>query len=92
MTTSHFNEYQEFANRELETACNLVGGLLETNWTGILKAVAENPESKGSVSISLKINHLTADTRNLKASISYSVKTSDEAECIVRNKEAEEAE
>ena len=85
MTTSHSNEYQEFANRELETACNLVGGLLETNWTGILKAVAEHPDSKGSVSISLKINHLSADTRNLKASISYSVKTSDEAECIVRN-------
>ena len=90
MTSHSENTYEELASRELETACNLVGGLLETNWTGILKAVADNPESRGSVSINLKINHLTPDTRNLKASISYSVKTTDEAECIVSNKQETE--
>jgi len=75
----------DFSEVELEKSINLIGGLLESNWHGIQKAIHDNPDSKCSVSISLKLNHLSSDIRNVKANVNYSVKSSDEAECIVNN-------
>jgi hypothetical protein len=85
------NAKPPFSELELEKASNLVANLLESNWHGIQKAVHESSEGKLSVSVSLKLNHYSVNAHNIKANISYAVKTADEAECIVqRDEEAEE--
>jgi hypothetical protein len=75
---------EDYNDIELEEAKALVGDILETHWTGILKAVTENEDQIGSVSIALKLDH-SGPTRNVKVKLSYAVKTTDETEKNVRN-------
>jgi hypothetical protein len=71
---------------ELEKAKELIGGLLEENWTGIQKALHENPEGKTTVSFNLYLNHTSADGRYVRAKLAYSLKSvSETAEVFVGN-------
>jgi hypothetical protein len=71
---------------ELEKAKELIGGLLEENWTGIQKAIHENPEGKTTVSFNLYLNHTSADGRYVKAKLAYNLKAKSEtAEVFVGN-------
>ena len=69
---------------ELQRAKGLVCDLLETHWKGIMQTVAASDDGQGAVSLGLKLDH-DGSNRLVKAKLSYSVKTSDEAEYIVRN-------
>lgn len=73
------NEYNKL---EFKAACTLLEILLERNWIGIQRAVHECPEERTSVSISLKLNHTSAEGRYLKAKLSYAVKTKSESDEI----------
>jgi len=80
---------QEFNTKELQTAQTLIAELLDSNWHGILTTIARSEDGTGSVSISLKLDHSGAN-RDLHAKLSFSQKTSDEAECSVKNPAQEE--
>lgn len=80
---------QEYNDAELETTQQIVANLLEGNWHGIMRSIAESEDSKGSVSFSLKLNHAVSP-RQVKAKLSYALKTSDEAEEYVKDPQQEE--
>lgn len=67
---------------EFERVNSLVTSLLETHWAGIQQAVADSEDATGSVSLSVKLDH-SGPARIVQTKLSYSVKTSDEAEAYV---------
>lgn len=71
-----------YSEVEFQRVSSLVNSLLETHWAGILQAVADSEDSTGSVSLSVKLDH-SGPARIVKTKLSYSVKTSDEAEAYV---------
>lgn len=73
-----------FAEAELDRTKGLIINLLDTHWNGILAAVKDSDDQIGSVSISVKLDH-SGQGRLVKAKLSYAVKTTDEAEYIVRD-------
>ena len=73
-----------FAEAELDRTKELIIELLDTHWRGILQAVKDSDDSVGSVSIGVKLDH-SGQGRLVKAKLSYAVKTTDEAEYIVRD-------
>jgi hypothetical protein len=75
---------ETYDERELAHAQTLIGELLETHWERIQGTVIRADDSTASVSINLKLDH-GGPTREVKVKLSYSVKTSDEAEAVVRN-------
>lgn len=81
--TQRFAKIQ-YSEKELAESIALVADLLTVNWTGIQKAIADTEESVGSVSLALKLDH-TGPMRSVKVRIGYSVKHSDEAECMVKD-------
>ncbi len=79
----------EYDEKELERAKSLISDLLDTHWRGVMTAVGSSDDSTGSVSIGLKLDH-SGTSRLVKSRLSYSVKTSDESEYIVRNPQQQE--
>jgi len=73
-----------YNDKELDETKKLVCELLDTHWLGILRAVADSDDHMGSVSVGIKLDH-DGSNRLVKARLSYAVKTSDEAEMIVRD-------
>lgn len=69
---------------EFDRVSSLVISLLASHWNGILQAVGDSEDSTGSVSISVKLDH-SGPARMVKTKLSYSVKTSDEAEAYVHD-------
>lgn len=76
------NSEAEYNEIEFKAAHTLLGILLERNWIGIQRAVHECPEERTSVSLSLNLNHTSAEGRYLKAKLSYAVKTKSESDEI----------
>jgi hypothetical protein len=74
----------DYDERELSRAQTLIGGLLETHWAGIQGAIVRSGDGEGSVSISLKLDH-TGPVREIKCKIGYAIRTTDEAEAVVRD-------
>ena len=73
-----------YSEAELDRTKELVNGLLDTHWKGILSAVKDSEDAIGAVSISVKLDH-SGQSRQVKVKLSYAVKTTDEAEYIVRD-------
>ena len=73
----------QFAAHELQEVAEHIVSLLEANWPSILDTTREN-EGKSKVSIGISLDH-TGQHHGVKINLSYSVKTTDEAEFYVKD-------